>query len=46
MMDTNAAIATMPAEPEPIDTTKPPYYFPTVENPDAHIIRKLTLYAS
>ena len=45
MTDTNTAMATMPAEPECVDTTKPPYYYPK-EGLDARIIHELTLYAS
>ena len=29
-----------------IDTTQPPYYFPTRDHPDSHVLRELTLYAS
>ena len=29
-----------------IDTTQPPYYFPTRDHPDARVLRELTLYAS
>ena len=46
MTDVNTAMATTPAEPDPIDTTKPPYYFPTIGNPDSQVLRELTLYAS
>ena len=46
MTDVNTAMATTPAKPDPIDTTKPPYYFPTISNPDAQVLRELTLYAS
>ena len=44
MTDTNAAMVTTLTE--PIDTTKPPYYFPTIGNPDSHVLWELTLYAS
>ena len=46
MTDTNTAMATTPTEPKPIDMTKPPYYFPTVNNPDSRILQELTLYTS
>ena len=46
MTDTNTAMATMPAEPKCIDTTKPPYYFPRIGNPDTIVLQELTLYAS
>ena len=45
MTDTSAAMVTTPAEPGTIDTTQPPYYYPTT-GPDAHVIRELTLYVS
>ena len=46
MTDINTAMATTPAEPKPIDMAKPPYYFPTIGNPDATVLQELTLYAS
>ena len=45
MTDTSAAMVTTPAEPRTIDTTQPPYYYPTT-GPDARVIRELTLYVS
>ena len=45
MTDTSAAMVTTPAEPGAIDTTQPPYYFPTT-GPDVRVIRELTLYVS
>ena len=45
MTDTSAAMVTTPAEPGTIDTTQPPYYYPTM-GPDARVICELTLYIS
>ena len=45
MTDTSAAMVTTPAEPGSIDTTQPPYYYPTT-GPDACTIHELTLYVS
>ena len=45
MTDTSAAMVTTLAEPGTIDTTQPPYYYPTM-GPDTRVIRELTLYVS
>ena len=45
MTDTTTPMVTTPAEPGTIDTTQPPYYYPTT-GPDSRVIHELTLYVS
>ena len=45
MTDTTTPMVTTPAEPGTIDTTQPPYYYPTT-GLDSRTIRELTLYVS